>query len=423
MTNDAGGYGPHPGVPPGYPPPGYPPPGYPPPGYGAPGYPPPGYGVPGYPPPGYGAPGYPPPGYPPPGYPPAGYPPPGYGRPGYPPGQYGPGPALKPGIVPLRPLMLGDIFNGAIASMRANPKATLGLTTIVVVATQLLALVLSLWPLAFAGSLGGELESNDMLLLAGGSGLASMASSIAAAVATGLSTILLSGLLTVVIGRSVFGAGITIGQAWQRLRPRVWALIGFSVLTMLAVILLFGVVAVIIAGIAVSAGGWMGFLVGAPLVLVTVAFVAYIATMITFAPAAIVLERRDVISSIKRSFALIKGDFWRVFGIRLLAMLVAQIVAGAVAIPFTFGGEILIGTASATTTAMIALVLIAVGGAIGQIITGPFNAGVVVLQYTDRRIRAEAFDLVLQTGAAAGQGADPDASADSTDDLWLTGQR
>jgi hypothetical protein len=43
---------------------------------------------------------------------------------------------------------------------------------------------------------------------------------------------------------------------------------------------------------------------------------------------------------------------------------------------------------------------------------------VVVLLYTDRRIRAEAFDLVLQTGAAFG----PGAPADSTDHLWLTRQ-
>ena len=57
-----------------------------------------------------------------------------------------------------------------------------------------------------------------------------------------------------------------------------------------------------------------------------------------------------------------------------------------------------------------------VGRAIGQIITAPFTAGVVVLQYTDRRIRAEAFDLVLQTGAAYGPAAPPD----STDNLWLT---
>jgi hypothetical protein len=38
-----------------------------------------------------------------------------------------------------------------------------------------------------------------------------------------------------------------------------------------------------------------------------------------------------------------------------------------------------------------------------------------VLLYTDRRMRAEAFDLVLQTGAAGGP-----AAAASTDNLWLT---
>jgi len=65
---------------------------------------------------------------------------------------------------------------------------------------------------------------------------------------------------------------------------------------------------------------------------------------------------------------------------------------------------------------VVALVLIAIGGAIGQIVTAPFNAGVVVLLYTDRRIRAEAFDLVLQSGAAT----PPGTPADSTDHLWLT---
>ena len=52
---------------------------------------------------------------------------------------------------------------------------------------------------------------------------------------------------------------------------------------------------------------------------------------------------------------------------------------------------------------------------IGQILVLPFVAGVTVLLYTDRRIRAEAFDLVLRTGAAGGQ-----QYGASTDGLWLT---
>ena len=60
----------------------------------------------------------------------------------------------------------------------------------------------------------------------------------------------------------------------------------------------------------------------------------------------------------------------------------------------------------------------AVGSAIGRIITAPFSAGVDVLLYTDRRIRSEAFDLVLQTGAAAGPARMQPAAF--TDYLWLT---
>jgi hypothetical protein len=418
MSNDAGG---HPTV--GPPPPGYPPPGYPPadylgdqpPVYQS--YPPPD----GYPPPGYLPPGYPPPpgyGLPPPGYgQPGGYPPPGYPPPGYPPG-YGPppvAPALKPGVIPLRPLSLSDIFNGAVAYIRANPKATLGLTTVVVVAAQLLALILSVGPLAVTGELRPTLTGQEVST---GALLGSSASSIAGAVATWLSSLLLSGMLTVVIGRSVFGANITVGEAWRRLRPRIWALIGFAVLEVVAAVVLVTIVVLIITGVAVAVGSVAAFVVGVPLALAVIAGLVYGVTMLRFTPSIIVLERLGIVAAVSRSFKLVRNDFWRVLGIWLLGAIVAAVVAGAVAVPFSFGGQILLVSASSTVAALIALVLLSIGSAIGQIITAPFSAGVIVLLYTDRRIRAEAFDLVLQTGAAWG----PGAPADSTDHLWLTRQ-
>ena len=64
---------------------------------------------------------------------------------------------------------------------------------------------------------------------------------------------------------------------------------------------------------------------------------------------------------------------------------------------------------------MLSTAIASVGSTIGQIITAPFTAGVIVLLYTDRRMRAEAFDLVLQSGAAGGPYA-----VGSTDNLWLT---
>ena len=59
--------------------------------------------------------------------------------------------AIKPGVIPLRPLTLSDIFNAAVGYIRANPKATLGLTTVVVLITQILSLLMQVGPLAPPG--------------------------------------------------------------------------------------------------------------------------------------------------------------------------------------------------------------------------------------------------------------------------------
>jgi hypothetical protein len=325
----------------------------------------------------------------------------------------GPPPALKPGIIPLRPLSMSDIFNASVTYIRANPKATLGLTTIVVVVAQVLALLVQLGPLTATGALDpiamGQGEMSDSaitgLLLSGAAG----------GVTTVLAGIVLSGLLTVVVGRAVFGAKMSIGEAWQRVRGRLPALLAVTAIEAVGAALLIAVVVGLVIAVNQIVGGAAAFIVGALFGIAAVILLIYLYTMISFAPTVIVLERAGVAAAITRSFALVRNDFWRVFGIRLLAVVVAGLVSGAVSAPFSFVGQILLMVGESTVAMIIAFVLISIGGAIGQIITAPFNAGVVVLLYTDRRIRAEAFDLVLQTGAAG-----PVAS---TDDLWLIPQR
>lgn len=351
------------------------------------------------------------------------YAPPGYGPPpapgpfGYPP--MGPPPALKPGVIPLRPLSMSDIYNASVTYIRTNPKATLGLTTIVVVIAQIVALVIQIGPLAATGALRplmtGDVGQED------GSGPAIVGlllSSLAGTVTTVLAGIVLSGLLTVVVGRAVFGAAISIGEAWQRVRGRLLALLAVTAIEAVGAAVLIAIVVGLVFAIAQIAGGAAAFVLGSLLALPLIGLLVYLYTMLSFAPTAIVLERIAVLPAILRSFALVKNDFWRVFGIRLLAVVVAGVVSAAVAAPFSIVGQVMLSLGESATVMIGAFILISVGGAIGQIITAPFNAGVVVLLYTDRRIRAEAFDLVLQTGAAGT--ASPTAS---TDDLWLTQQR
>ncbi|MFY9763990.1 MAG: hypothetical protein WAK42_03115 [Mycobacterium sp.] len=366
-----------------------------------------GYPQPGYPPPGYPAPNYPAPSYagPPPSYPPA----PGYApQPGYgvrPPQVRG---TLTPGIIPLRPLSLSDIFNGAAVYIRANPKATLGLTAVIVVITQIIMLIAAAGPLAAAN----RLRTAPPDELTGGDVAAWTLSAALTGLVGWLAGILLTGMLTVVVGRAVFGSTIGAGETWAKIRGRLPALIGLVVLESAGLILLAGLVGLIVGAIAVAGNAAAAIVIGLPLVLVSIATVVYLYTVLSFAPVLIVLEQLPVIDAITRSFALVRNSFWRVLGIRVLTWVVVVLIAGAVAAPFNFLGHLVGGPSGPE---LIGATVGAVGSAIGRIITAPFSAGVVVLLYTDRRIRAEAFDLVLQTGAAAG----PTLTA-STDYLWLT---
>ncbi|WP_243858235.1 hypothetical protein [Mycobacterium sp. DL440] len=309
-------------------------------------------------------------------------------------------------VIPLRPLSLTDIFNGAVAYVRTNPKATLGLATVVVLASQIITLALQVGPLSalgeFDSTVQGEAPSPGTLAVFATGAFVGI-------VVTTLASLLLSGMLTVVIGRSVFGGTITVGEAWRRVRGRLPALIGLTVLQALALVVAAGGVAVMIAGAGAIGGGLAAFAVGAPLVLLALVGVLYASTVLLFAPAVIVLEQRGIVDAVKRSFTLVNKDFWRVFGIWVLATIVASVIAWGVGAPFNVAGQIMSMVAEGPTVP--ALILSAVGAAIGQIVTAPFSAGVVVLLYADRRFRAEAFDLMLQTGAGA--------PVEAADQLWL----
>ena len=83
--------------------------------------------------------------------------------------------------------------------------------------------------------------------------LGSSVSGLAGAITTLLSSILLSGMLTVIVGRAVFGAGITIGEAWQRVRGRLPALICYTLLWVFGVVVIIAAVVFVVVAVARSA--------------------------------------------------------------------------------------------------------------------------------------------------------------------------
>ena len=308
-------------------------------------------------------------------------PPPGqWGTPQQPPGQWGPAPnqwggwgqpvwQVKPGVIPLRPLGVGEILDGALATIRHYPRATLGLSAVVVTLTQLLNFLVLLYLITGIDTAVAEQDFGSFFASAMTAGALTF-------VVTLIAQSILSGCLTVVLGEAVLGRPITLEEAWRRVRPRLGALIGASLLTAL-------------------------ILAGAFLLCVVPFF--YFWPMLSLATPALILERQPVTRALRRSMDLVRGDFWRVLGISLLAWLIAQVVGLVLSLPFALlGGAGSAFGVDAETATTGSLAVQTIGGIIAGTITSPFRAGVAALLYVDRRMRSEGLDVALAQAAAAG---------------------
>src|SRR5690606_4917957 len=87
----------------------------------------------------------------------------------------------------------------------------------------------------------------------------------------------------------------------------------------------------------------------------------------------LILERSTVGGALRRGWRLTRGGFWRVWGIRALSVIIAQIATAAVAVPFLIVGYVVRGgiseAAGSDTPVIFAAAL---SSAVGWIITQPF---------------------------------------------------
>jgi hypothetical protein len=212
--------------------------------------------------------------------------------------------------------------------------------------------------------------------------------------------LLLSGLLAPVMARMLLGRPTSLTRAWRIARPCLWRLVGAAS----AVIgLVFLAVAIPFAPVlaAVAAGAPDGVQALTWIFAVPVAFVLMVSCYVwfAFAPPILVMERRGVMASLRRSAEIVRGRWWRTFGVLFLALLIT-ILAEFVVIPAPFTVVLRIVLAIHSDPGGWLLVGVLTLGALGRIIAGtlvnPFNAGVIAFVYADRRMRREAFDLELQ---------------------------
>ena len=322
-----------------------------------------------------------------------------YGQPSYP-RPYGQA-ELKPGVVPLRPLGLGEMLDGAVGVMRRYPRPTLGMSAAVAVVMALLNVALLLTVLRPLISLDPSTpltgDSEELQTLLGGAAAGGLLGGLLALLAGAV----LTGILTAVVGKAVLGQPLSVGEAWSSVRPQLWKLVSVSLLIALGVALVASL-SVLAAGVLIAVGGGALALVGVPLAIAGVLGAVYIAVRLSLAPCALVLERVSVRESLRRSWSLVKGDWWRVFGITALTLIIAAFVSVLIQAPFELFGYGGLGNLTGDGDALAARTLIAssIGGIVASTIIDPFTAGVRALLYVDRRMRAEGLDVALAAAAS-----------------------
>jgi hypothetical protein len=309
--------------------------------------------------------------------------------------------AGQPGVIPLRPLAAGEILAGALAVVRRHPRVVLGLSAAVAAVTTLLQRAADA---ALGSPSSGTRLSTDGsspsaqqvlsalrdLVLAGG----------VTAVTALAAQVLLTGMVTAVLGRSVLGRAAPLPDVWHEVRPRLPTVLGITLTVLVGLTLVWAVAIGVVAAAGYTGGSaaavFLGLLLVGPAVVVSV----WLAVMSGLAGPAAVLERQGVEAALRRSFRLVRGSFWRVFGILVLVQ-VAAALAGLLVLGL-FSGLAALLSALPGGAAPGSQVVDGVATVVTGTLTYPVVAGAVGLLYVDLRMRREGLDQELAQAARVG---------------------
>ena len=326
--------------------------------------------------------------------------------------------APKPGIIPLRPLTLTDLFSGSFSALRKNPSVLFGFTIIVMTVVALLSLAGTMLPLfSFTSLMSNDLDpqasSKALLDSAYMSVVSTIVGYIALLAGSFLAGTVLDGVLSVAVSQLVIGKKITFKQSWALVKPRLWSMLGASFLSMLAV---GSPLLVLVILFFMSLYSWPGSdaffsLFGLLLALaVPVVLASYVISIrFLYAPICAVLEEKGPIEAVKRSWALTSGSFWVTLGRVILINVVVGFIAGlivqiigiiAVIFMFTILGDPSSDPSNVWSTIMLYGVISALQMLAYSLVV-PILAAYQTLMYVDEKIRKENFAPLL---AHASQG-------------------
>ncbi len=292
--------------------------------------------------------------------------------------------------IDLRPLRLGELLDRTFVLYRRRFPLFAGI--LLIPSAIILAGNLLIQGFLTPGRIGAQANAaaNPAALFA------TLAGGMAALVLDFIVYSIALGATTFAISDVYLNRPTTIRSAFQKLRGRVWRLLGLVFVMVVLAFLLF-VAATFFTAVLESALSLLGPQAGgvAALVVFLGMFVLFGWIMLQFSLAvpALVLERAGVFESLSRSSQLTKGKRGQIFvGLLLVGLLFYNAVI-LIQSPFlvaVFSYSFKQGTVPFW---LAALSLIA--AAIRSVLTGPFAVLVIALFYYDARVRKEALDLRL----------------------------
>lgn len=265
-------------------------------------------------------------------------------------GRTDPQGAPWPGLIPLRPLGIGDVFGAAFRLVRTHA----GLLCPVALAGTLIGAAAALVVAGLQPDDAAAVEDRWFTQLAAGV-LAAPPMSIVLTLLVGalisyLTTIVVSGLATALIGDASIGRPTGSRTALERMHGRWGALLAVS--AVVSVLVLAGFVAFVVPG----------FLI--------------LAMLLVAAPIA-VLEKAGPGTALRRAVRLSQGGRGRILGTTVLAFAITAVIGDAV--------QSLLPASASFSATVIALSVQALVSAL----TVPWTASVIALLYVDARIRRE----------------------------------
>ena len=325
-------------------------------------------------------------------------------------------PPPKPGLIPLRPLSFGTIIGSSFRVMRRNPAPTFGLAVllygfITIVYLAFLGAVIAFSINRISSVIG---SSDESAIFAGTVGIVVLSSLVPIALAV-IAAGLLQGIIALEVSRATLGEKLKVRGLWRLARGRLGALIGYTLLLTLVIVVFLliaaGVTFLAFGGVgsafANNSSSAVGAVLGAIAIMLLIAAVfvvigAWIGTKLSLVPTAILLERLTIRAAIARSWSLTRGHFWRTLGTQLLISVIISTASSVVTTPISFIGGIATGlvnpnndsaAAVVTTIALTVVIgiLTTVVGAVGLVM----QSAAYTLIYVDIRMRKEGLDLEL----------------------------